>query len=802
MRHPRAALTAAPLLAALLLPSPARAADAPDLGQEAMRQAAESFYSVGLDGAKVYPIAGARLQRDRLGIDLERGALVLAQPILGRVTGACYSGRARLSLTPPTPTERASLKARIGSEEFRAEVEALYLRFNDSTVADLTSGLQPASDPAAAERCAKIFSARNDVVRKYEENTIWIPFNLELDLLEDMLSPALARDFFLLEAEVPDKGWVTYLQRPGWSPGVALIRLKPVGSFFEPESWASYERGTGPAGVAADITGMDILHNQMEIVIPNRSEFTIDALVSWKPPVEARSARFSVINSYGGTTWDDSYGKPVTITAVLSEDSTSLPFVHRRHEMLIGLPSVVPAGKEHKVRVRASEKTIWQITPESYGLLNTYPWFPQETVYLGGAYTFDWTVKVMRPLKPAGTGLTVREWEEKDKKLNCAQWKSDVPVYFPSLIFGQYRETKGEYKRADGKPVAIRVHWLQSITITDTSGDEGPSTELYNIPLAKPGQISRESGIILKFYEDVLGPYPNEELDIAMMGPGMWFGQAPPGLVQITAEYFLSQGLIHTTYDDAVTLSSFLQTVLAHEIAHHYWGDVVSWKSDEDQWLSESLAEYSASLYLQAAEGDKAFRQKRDTWRLRTERWEGKLPIIHAHRASGETAGAVRTALLYNKGPLVLHMLRAQVGNDNFVNILRKVLTDHRGKPIGTEDFKTAAEAVVGYRMDWFFDQWVRGTGIPELRFSYSVEPAPGGKFLLKARLAQADRANPKALFLPVKFQFAGEQYGTKEWRVKGVEETLQLMLPQKPVKVMIDEPGDLLAKIVYESAG
>jgi hypothetical protein len=397
----------------------------------------------------------------------------------------------------------------------------------------------------------------------------------------------------------------------------------------------------------------------------------------------------------------------------------------------------------------------------------------------------------------------VREWEDKEHKLNCAEWKSDKPIQFPSLIFGQFKESRGEYRRkSDGKPVAIVLHWMPKITLSDTSTSENylSMSEEFIVPPSKPAQMVKDVATILRFYEDVLGPFDDDEIDVAQAGPGRLFGQAPPGLVQITSEFFLSQSLISRVFDDPGVMD-FLHTVLPHEIAHHYWGNVVRWKGDQEQWLSESLAEYSAGLFLQAADGDKAFRQRRDTWRKMCERWEGSLPIIRANRASGETAGEVRTALLYNKGPLVLHMLRAQVGDDNFVKILKKVVAENRGKAIGTADFQAAAEAVAGYKLDWFFDQWVRGTGIPELHFSYTLTPQ-AGKFLLNARLTQADRAHPKALFIPVVFQFGGDKRGQKEWRVKGAEETLQLMLPEKPVKVLIDEPGNLLAKIVYDSGG
>lgn len=812
--------SAAALLAALIAALPVRAAEAPAplsappepaaITGEMLQQAAAAFYDVDLDPSRVYPIARARLQRDRLAVELEGGALVLARPILGRVTGACYRGRARLHLTPPTPSERATLKERIGEERFQAETTALYLRFYDYTVSDLTAGIEPSLERAALKECGKIFSARNDIVRKYEERTIGTPFNLELDFLEDVLSPARAHDFFLLEAEVPRHGWITYLQRPGRNPQAALLRiLKPGhhGSLFDTEFWAACSLGKTCPHPSAETPGADILHNQMEIVIPNRVEFTIDALITWRAPVDQRSARFAIINNYRGTTWNDDFGKPVLIESVSDEAGSSLPFVHRRHELLVRLPAPVAAGSTSRLRVRAREKTIWQITPESYGLLNTYPWFPQESVYLGGRYTFDWTVKVRQPMVSVGSGLTVRRWEEKESRLNCVRLTSDTPLTFPSLIFGTMRETADEYlPPGRSGPVAVRLHWLPEITLSDMSAGEysyvasaGPASDIYRVPASKPPEIVREARTILGFFERVLGPYPNSELDIAQMGPGLWFGQAPPGLVQITSEYFLSQGLIGSFTIDPRAMD-FIKNVLPHEIGHHYWGETVSWESEEDQWLSESLAEYSAGLYVQSSEGEKAFRQMMNSWRKDVDRWEGTLPIVHANRASGETAWAVRGALLYSKGPLVLHMLRTQVGDEPFFRILRKVLEDHRGRAVTTAEFQGAAEAVAGYEMEWFFDQWVRGAGIPELRFAYRVTPAEEGKFFLDAQLVQSDPATAKAFFLPVDIQFEGERRARKEWRVRDARAELRVLLPEKPVRVRIDEPGDLLAKIVYES--
>jgi hypothetical protein len=464
---------------------------------------------------------------------------------------------------------------------------------------------------------------------------------------------------------------------------------------------------------------------------------------------------------------------------------------------------VAHTGEIHRLRVRATEKTVWQITPESYGMLSTYPWFPQEPAYLGGLYTFDWTVKVLRPLRAVGSGSTVREWEDEKARLNCIQMKSETPLTFPSLIFGAMKETLAEHPpRSGGPPVKIRVHWIPQITFSDTTADyrSVPDTYKFSVPAGKPKQIAAEAASIIGFYESIFGPYPSGELDIAQMGPGLWFAQAPPGLVQLTSEYFLSQGLIGSWTDDPRTME-FIRTVLAHEIAHHYWGTVVSWKSEEDQWLSESLAEYSSGLYSQAADGEKSFRQMLKSWRQDTERWESPIPIAHANRTSGEERWIERRALLYSKGPMVIHMLRAMLGPDKFVAALKKLLSDHRGRAIETADFQRAVEAVAGQPMASFFDQWVWRAGIPEIHWTYRATPAADGKYLIDLSLKQSNLPEPKPLLIPIAFRLDGGRSARKDWHVVRIEETLQIMLPGKPRSALLDEPGDLLARFVFEKS-
>jgi aminopeptidase N len=81
-------------------------------------------------------------------------------------------------------------------------------------------------------------------------------------------------------------------------------------------------------------------------------------------------------------------------------------------------------------------------------------------------------------------------------------------------------------------------------------------------------------------------------------------------------------------------------------------------------------------------------------------------------------------ALVYNKGAAVLHMLRRLLGDDTFFDGVRRFYVDRRYQKAGTEDFKRAMETASGRALDRFFDRWVYGTAIPEVR--YETEVADG----------------------------------------------------------------------------
>src|SRR6185503_1718598 len=296
-----------------------------------------------------------------------------------------------------------------------------------------------------------------------------------------------------------------------------------------------------------------------------------------------------------------------------------------------------------------------------FWIYTTYPWFPQ-IGYMGGRYTFDWTVKVAKPMKVAGSGEMVKEWEE--GRLNCAQWRSTTPTQFPSFIFGEFKTKDGVYKReppASGE-VALRLYAVRDSKVNEEN-------VLFNV----------QQG--LKAYESIFGPFPYKDLDMAEMAQFLGFAQSPPGILLLNWVMGGAGG------------GGQADQVIFHELAHQWWGNQVGWAGPEDDWISESWAEYGAGLMTQGID-PKKFREKLKAWKKEAMEWDHEGTIASSWHAR---EGRSRTALLYSKGPYVVHMLRSWMGWENFSKLTTMIQTKYRNTNINTDTLARETSTIMGY---------------------------------------------------------------------------------------------------------
>ena len=156
-----------------------------------------------------------------------------------------------------------------------------------------------------------------------------------------------------------------------------------------------------------------------------------------------------------------------------------------------------------------------------------------------------------------------------------------------------------------------------------------------------------------------------------------------------------------------------LDSIVAHEVAHQWFGDAVTERDWDDVWLSEGFATYFALLFLEHDSGRDAFvgglKRSRDIV-FGIEKRNPRLAVIHDNLADMRQ---VLNGLVYQKGGWTLHMLRGRLGTEVFWAGIRDYYHRYRDGNVGTDDFRRVMEEKSGQDLGWFFQQWLKRPALP-----------------------------------------------------------------------------------------
>lgn len=200
----------------------------------------------------------------------------------------------------------------------------------------------------------------------------------------------------------------------------------------------------------------------------------------------------------------------------------------------------------------------------------------------------------------------------------------------------------------------------------------------------------------LQVFEELFGEYPfqNEKYGVAEF---LWNGGA------------MEHQTITGMGSRFITGAALFKDIYIHELAHSWWGNAVGPKTFKDVWLNEGFATYSEALFKENVYGQKDLQS-------------AMLQSFNEfERSTLYDPWMVYSRLVYDKGAWVLHMLRYEIGSENFFILLQNYYKKFRFKSASTEDFKLLAEEISGKNLDKFFNQWIyKGKGIIDAQ--YSVE--------------------------------------------------------------------------------
>jgi aminopeptidase N len=253
-----------------------------------------------------------------------------------------------------------------------------------------------------------------------------------------------------------------------------------------------------------------------------------------------------------------------------------------------------------------------------------------------------------------------------------------------------------------------------------------------------------------------------------------------------------------------------------HEVAHEWWGNLVGWSSYRDQWICESISNYLAVLFANTQKNPE------HTLRVWMERFRHKLitkppdadsrpadagPLVLGTRLDSSRSPEAYEQIIYAKGTWVIHMLRemlrqpgSKTPDARFETLLRQLVWKYSYRALSTSDLQHEVEAVMtpamdlegGRSMDWFFEQWVRGTGIPHYRVEFTSAHSDKG-FAVRGKLFQSGVPRSFIAPVPLYLEDSGRKVYLGTVNTTGPETSFHFTAAVAPHKLLIDPQLTLL---------
>ncbi|MGD2246011.1 MAG: M1 family metallopeptidase [Candidatus Aminicenantes bacterium] len=266
---------------------------------------------------------------------------------------------------------------------------------------------------------------------------------------------------------------------------------------------------------------------------------------------------------------------------------------------------------------------------------------------------------------------------------------------------------------------------------------------------------------MITFYSQLFGPYP--------------FLDEKYGMAAIPGGTAMEHQTCTSYPAQAITGDHKYDWLIAHELAHQWWGNLVTLADWDDIWLNEGFATYSDALWFEHIAGSQGLQNRMLTFKNIYFRHDGS-----EHPVYNPPAGHLFCEIVYEKAAWVLHMLRFVVGDPSFWNILKIYAQDFAYANATTPDFQNVCEKVYGGDLDWFFDQWIYEAGFPVYQFGWGYmngtvlviinqtqEDFPLFEMPLELQLDLPSGAAEQTVWVDKKYNFFAFSYGEKPLSVQ-----------------------------------
>jgi Peptidase family M1 domain len=752
----------------LVAAAPSRAAQpAATPTENAVDQSPHELYdalsALRLDPATTYQIVSANrieIRRGDVLFALEEGKLAFFAPLDGHVTGFVFAGRGHTLGFPREPVEKQQMARFLDAPVLDQVFMTAYVRFTDDTADDLLAQFHSAKLTAQTDT---EFAALSDpfIARLNASQT--------LRILEDRLTQN-PKPYFYAALEGVETGYFDFLFDPRRREPVLIGQSRKSGTATYYDVWASYSL---PGAVPPPIDFRALDYALDTTVLPDNS---LDATAAVRVRAETSGERvltFQLSRALHAESVTDDQRKPL---AYFQNEGMTLQerSVRGNDYIHIVLPQPSQRGQEVTVRFHYRGNVIENAGNGVLFVGARESWYP----HLGDQSEFasyDLTMHWPRHLKLVATGAKVDEQTAGESRLG--RWRSVNPLSIAGFNLGDYVSASISVQ---ARTIDVYAnHQLEQALSNRLKSADANAIPTVNLPYGMPGSASREAmqpqqpnpadalkqlskdiDSSIRFYETYCGPFPFRSLSVSQI-PGT-FGQGWPGLLYLSTYSFLPAEAQHRAGLSTSVQEEFTDLVPYHEVAHQWWGNIVGWSSYRDQWIDEAVSNYLALLF---ADSRKSSGRPLHIW-LERYRKQLREKIPDSDQTVGEI-GALTLGnrlnsskspngfeeMIYPKGSWVIHMLRemlrqpgAKDPDARFVALLRAISEKYAYRALSTDALQKEVEAVMtpamdlegGHSMEWFFEQWVRGTGIPHYRVEFSTHQTEKG-LVVRGKLFQTD---------------------------------------------------------------
>ncbi len=766
----------------------------------------EAIRAARPDGRRI-PVSGLTLVRDAYRVELVSGVVHLLAPVDGVTFGGVFFGEGTYRLAPATDSERQHLRLVTGEERLEAltdEFDSMLLLFTDDSDEELLAHaplVRGAPDKRATD-------AYEDLLELQAEE---IHINFQLRIVSDLLNrPGRLDGVFL--------GWVD-----GDDYGPALIAIDPLGiSNLSAQFRSMGGEETALVSFHKRNGGFWYLSQTTEEAVPGRGKAvrpwvdaedyaistTLDghelvgrAAITLTPLVDGIRVLpvniFHKLRIHAAVLEDD----PAVELGLIQEEFNEGLFGSESGDAdaAIVFPDPLVSGAPIRLRIDYEGRDVLQGYDGSYSVGARDSWYPNFGTFSDLA-TYAMSFNYPRRETLVATGRQVSEKAEGNR--TATVWRSDVPIRVAGFNYGEFR-VLSRTDEETGLELRVYTNPRRSRMAEDTMAD-----------------AMNASRVATMFF----GPTPYAQLSVSQQRA--WnFGQSWPSLVFLPEAALTGQTERVNNFDplldprQALSMWEFVDTVGWHEVAHQWWGHQVGWASYRDQWLSEGFSEFTSALTLEFTEGSK---RGDDFWENRRNEILDRRGAVANHAAGAMTQGfrlgtrrspGAATAMIYAKGGYVLHMLRMMmrpIGQSNpdegFINMMHEFVASWAGKNPSTDDFQAIAQRHMSSGMDlvgdgtldYFFDQWVRGTDIPRLRSTLEVTDVGDGQYRVSGEVSQEEVPAGFRTLVPVYLDFGENQGVLGRISLSGPMSQaidIRVALPQRPRRVTINAMHDVLTR-------